>query len=73
MLYTRVNSNELPFIKPETLYIITPDGTVYLQGYGVIAKYNNGDEAEIAFNDPETFNKCLTVAANLRIYNEDFK
>lgn len=73
MLYTRLYTDELPVIKPSTLYIITNDGTIYMQGFGVICKYESGDIAEKAMETPhivELFAKELLKMSN---HENDFE
>lgn len=72
MLYTRLYTDELPVIKPNTLYIITNDGTIYMQGFGVICKYESGDIAEKAMETPHIVERFAKELLKMNNYENDF-
>jgi hypothetical protein len=57
MRYTKLDSNDMPLIKPDTPYLIFLDGSVILQGFGVVAKFDNQDQAEEFCKTSSSFKK----------------
>lgn len=75
MRYTRLESCEIPQIKPTTPYLILLDGTIILQGFGVIHKCSDADEAEIFFKTSKSFdtwNRKLTSSEEISDKFEKF-
>lgn len=56
-LYAILDTNEMPSIKPEAPYLILSDGTIILQGFGIIAKMKNVEEAEDFCKNSKSFIK----------------